>query len=55
MRISRENFSTDFIKLWLKDIVKVKDKKHGFTLAYDMFVDGKCPKVGIYFPCMTLL
>src|SRR3954469_14121979 len=31
----------------LKDIVKAKDKKRGFTLTYDMFVDGKFPKVGI--------
>ena len=34
---------------------KMKEKKRGFTLTYDMFVDGKCPKVYIYFPCMTLL
>src|SRR3954471_7217457 len=53
--ISVDNFSSDSIKLRLKDIVKVKDKKRGFTLTYDMFVDGKCPKVDIYFPCMTLL
>src|SRR3954467_14074853 len=55
LRISKDNFSSDSVKFRLKDIVKVKDKKRGFTLTYDMFVDGKCPKVFIYFPCMTLL
>ena len=55
LRISVDNFSSDSVKLRLKDIVKVKDKKRGFTLTYDMFVNGKCPKVGIYSPCMTLL
>ena len=55
LRISVDNFSSDSVKLRLKDIVKVKDKKRGFTITYDMFVDGKCPKVGIYFPCITLL
>ena len=55
LRISEDNFSSDSVKLHLKDIVKVKDKKHGFSITYDMYVDGKCPKVGIYFPCMTLL
>src|SRR4051812_39025778 len=55
LRISEDNFSSDSVKFRLKDIVKVKDKKRGFTLTYDMFVDGKCPKVDIYFPCMTLL
>src|SRR3954462_4297793 len=55
LRISEDNFSSDSIKFRLKDIVKVKDKTRGFTLTYDMFVDGKCPKVDIYFLCMTLL
>ena len=53
LRISVDNFSSDSIKLCLKDIVKVKDKKCGFAITYDMFVDGKCPKVTVYFPCMT--
>src|SRR4051812_28341535 len=53
LRISVDNFSSDSVKLRLKDIVKVKDNKRGFTITYDMFVDGKFPKVGIYFPCMT--
>src|SRR4051812_6752753 len=53
LRISVDNFSSDSVKLRLKDIVKVKDKKRGFTITYDMFVDGKCPKVGFYFPCTT--
>ncbi len=53
LRISEDNFSSDSVKFCLKDIVKVKDKKRGFTITYDMFVDGKCPKVGFYFPCMT--
>src|SRR3954469_21347397 len=51
----RGQFSSDSVKFRLEDIVKVKDKNHGFTLTYDMFVGGKCPKVDIYFPCMTLL
>ena len=55
LRIFVDNFSSDSVKLRLKDIVKVKDKKRSFTITYDMYVDGKCPKVGIYFPCMTLL
>src|SRR3954468_22031464 len=55
LRISEDNFSSDSVKFRLKDIVKVKDKKRGFTLTYDMFVDGKCPKVDIYFPCMTFV
>ena len=55
LRISVDNFSSDSVKLRLMDIVKVKDKNRGFTITYDMYVDGKCPKVGIYFPCMTLL
>ena len=55
LRISVDNFSSDSVKLRLKYIVKVKDKKRGFTITCDMYVDGKCPKVGIYFPCMTLL
>ena len=55
LRIFVDNFSSDSIKLRLKDIVKVKDKKRGFTITYDMFVDGKCPKVDIYFLCTTLL
>ena len=55
LRISVDNFSSDSVKLRLKDIVKVKDKKRGFTITYDMFVDGKCPKVDIYFPCTILL
>src|SRR3954463_12639467 len=55
LRISVDNFSSDSIKLRLKDIVKVKDRKRGFTITCDMYVDGKCPKVGIYFPCMTSL
>src|SRR3954466_530297 len=55
LRISEDNFSSDSVKFRPKDIVKVKDKKRGFTLTYDMFVDGKCPKVDIYFPFMTLL
>src|SRR3954464_2116920 len=53
LRISVDNFSSESVKLHLKDIVKVKDKRRGFTITYDMFVDGKCPKVGIYFPCTT--
>ena len=53
LRISVDNFSSDSVKLRLKDIVKVKDKKRGFTITCDMYVDGKCPKVGIYFPCTT--
>ena len=53
LRISVDNLSSDSVKLLLKDIVKVKDKKHGFTITYDLFVEGKCPKVGIYFPCTT--
>src|SRR3954471_15891516 len=55
LRISVDNFSSDSVKLRLKDIVKVKDNKRGFTITYYMFVDDKCPKVDIYFPCMTLL
>ena len=31
--ISVDNFSSDSVKLRLKDIVKVKDKKHGFTIT----------------------
>src|SRR3954463_15292980 len=53
LRIFVDNFSSDSVKLRLKYIVKMKDKKRGFTITYDMFVDGKCPKVGIYFPCTT--
>src|SRR4051812_4894981 len=53
LRISVDKFSSDSVKLRLKDIVKVKDKKRGFTITYDMFVDDKCPKVGFYFPCTT--
>ena len=53
LRISEDNFSSDSVKLHLKDIVKVKDRKRGFTITYDMFVESKCPKVTVYFPCMT--
>src|SRR4051812_11343004 len=49
LRISMDNFSSDSVKIRLKDIVKVKDKKRGFTITYDMYIDDKCPKVGIYF------
>ena len=52
-RISVDNFSSDSVKICLKDIVKVKDRKCGFTITYDMFVERKCPKVPVYFPCMT--
>lgn len=45
MRISRDNFSIDSIKLRLNDIVKVKDKKRGFKITFDMFECGKCPEV----------
>ena len=45
MRISRDNFSTDSIKLRLKDIVKVKDKKQGFKITYDIFDCEECPEV----------
>src|SRR3954468_5358719 len=52
LRISEDNFSSDSVKLCLKDIVKVKDRKRGFTITYDMFEEGKCPKVPVCFPCM---
>src|SRR3954463_3346728 len=48
LRISVDNFLSDSVKLRLKDIVKVKDKRRGFTITYDMFVDVKCPKVDMY-------
>src|SRR3954471_16372569 len=50
LRISEDNFSSDSVKLRLKDIVKVKDRKCGFTITYDLFVESKCPKVSFYFP-----
>src|SRR4051812_2536927 len=53
LRISVDNFSSDSVKLRLKDVVKVKYKKRSFTITYDMFVESKCPKVTVYFPCMT--
>src|SRR3954471_5309086 len=53
LRISVDNFSSDSIKLRLKDIVKGKDKKRGFTITYDKYIDGKFPKVTVYFPSMT--
>src|SRR3954463_8344641 len=37
LRISVDNFSSDSVKLRLKDI-KVKDKQRGFAITYDMFV-----------------
>ena len=46
--IFEDNLSSDSIKLRLKDIVKVKDRKCGFTITYDMFVDGTCPEVCIF-------
>ena len=45
MRISRDNFSTNSIKLRLKDIIKVKDKKRGFKITFDMLDCGKYPEV----------
>src|SRR3954464_15035142 len=53
LRISEDNFSSDSVKLRLKVIVKVKDRKRGFTITYDMFVESMCPKVPFLFPCMT--
>ena len=51
--IFEDNFLSDSIKFRLKDIIKVKDRKRGFTITYDMFEEGKCPEVPVYFPCMT--
>ena len=53
IRISKNNFSSDSVKIRLKDIVKVKENKRDFTITYDMFVESKFPKVTAYFPCMT--